>query len=60
MEETGNLREGPSVVDAQHSRTVVREQLEIVRNLEDLDLCEDDGYPSKEEEKKGESGSERA
>ena len=60
MEETGNLREGPAVIGAQHSRTVVREQLEIVRNLEDLDLCEDDGYPSKEEEKKSESGSERA
>ena len=60
MEESGRLRKGPSVVGAQQSMTVVGEKLEIVRNLEDLDLCEDDGYPSKEEEKKSESGSERA
>jgi len=38
----------------------VGEQLEIVKNLEDFNLCEDDGYPSREEEKKSESGSERA
>ena len=56
MEETGSLREGSSVVGAQQSVTVMGEELEIVRILDDLDLCEDDGCPWKEEERKVKQG----
>ena len=56
MEETGSLREESSVVGAQQSRTVVGEKLEIMRILEDSDLCKDDECPWIEEERKVKQG----